>query len=291
MKNKHLRKLILLLAISVLTMLPASCAGKTAAPGLDEGGFITRELSVDRDGLSIYGIAYIPANKEGKFPTLIMCHGFSSSFASSIGYAESLARNGIASYIFDFIGGSANSRSDGSTLDMSVMTEVADLNAVIDFLTRLDFVDTDNLFLMGESQGGFVSALAAAGRSGDVKGLVLIYPAFVIPEDARKRYPSIQDIPERIPDMYMPLGKIYYRDIYDLDAYAAIATYKKDVLILHGDSDPVVPLEYSEKALQVYESAELVVFEGAGHDFSGDYADRALALMESFVKGHSSENK
>jgi pimeloyl-ACP methyl ester carboxylesterase len=291
MKIKHLRKLILLLAISVLTMLPISCASRAVAISRDEGGFITRELPVTRDGISIYGIAHIPANKEGKFPTLIMCHGFSGSFASSIGYAESLARNGIASYVFDFIGGSTNSRSDGSTLDMSVMTEVADLNAVIDFLMRLDLVDTDNLFLMGESQGGFVSALASARRSGDIKGLVLIYPAFVIPDDARKRYPSIQDIPERITDMYMPLGKIYYRDIYDLDAYAAIAAYKKDVLILHGDSDPLVPIEYSERALQVYKSAELVVFEGAGHAFRGAYANRALALMESFVKGHSSENK
>ena len=291
MKNKHLRKLILPLAISVLTMLPTGCAGKPAAASLDESGFITRELSVSRDGLSIYGIAYIPANKEGKFPTLIMCHGFSGSFASSIGYAESLARNGIASYIFDFIGGSANSRSDGSTLDMSVMTEVADLNAVIDFLTRLDFVDTDNLFLMGESQGGLVCALAAAGRSDDVKGLVLIYPALVIPGHARSRYPSIHDIPERITDMYMPLVKIYYRNIYDFDAYAAIAAYDKNVLILHGDSDPVVPLEYSEKALSDYKSVKLIVFEGAGHSFNGEYADRALTLMESFVKKHSFENK
>jgi pimeloyl-ACP methyl ester carboxylesterase len=291
MKTQHRRNLILPVAISVLTMFLISCAGKPAAVSLDESGFITRELSVNRDGLSIYGIAYIPANKEGKFPTLIMCHGFSGSYTSSIGYAESLARNGIASYIFDFIGGSANSRSDGSTLDMSVMTEVADLNVVIDFLTRLDFVDTDNLFLMGESQGGLVCALAAAGRSDDVKGLVLIYPAFVIPDHARERYTSIQDIPERITDMYMPLGKIYYREIYDLDVYATIATYEKNVLILHGDSDPVVPLEYSEKALTVYKSVELVVFEGAGHAFRGDYADQALALMESFVKKHSFENK
>jgi dienelactone hydrolase len=200
---------------------------------------------------------------------------------------------------------------------MSVMTEVADLNAVIDSLTRLDFVDTDNLFLMGESQGGLVCALAAAGRSDDVKGLVLIYPAFVIPDHARRRYPSIQDIPERITDMYMPLGAIYYRDIYDLDVYAAITAYDKNVLILHGDSDPVVPLEYSEKAfavykknflplnvdsgpavppeysedaLPVYKSVELVVFGGAGHAFNGDYAGRALVLMESFVKKHSFEN-
>jgi pimeloyl-ACP methyl ester carboxylesterase len=163
-----------------------------------------------------------------------------------------------------------------------------------------------------------VCALAAAGRPDDVKGLVLIYPALVIPDHARQRYPNIQNIPERITDMYMPLGKIYYRDIYDLDAYAAITAYDKNVLILHGDSDPVVPLEYSEKAfaaykksvlplngdsgpdvppeyfenaLPVYKSVELVVFEGAGHAFNGDYADRALALMESFVKKHSFENK
>lgn len=60
------------------------------------------------------------------------------------------------------------------------MTEVADLNAVVDMIKTLDFVDTDNIFLLGRSQGGFVSALTAAQREDDIQGMVLFYPAFVI---------------------------------------------------------------------------------------------------------------
>lgn len=170
-----------------------------------------QELSAERDGLSIYGEAYIPDVSQEKIPIVIMSHGFNSNYASQVEYAAKLAEIGIASYIFDFCGGSTVSRSDGTMLDMSLRTEVTDLNAVIDFIQTLDFVDTENIFLMGRSMGGAVSALAAAQRQNDIKGLILIYPAFVIPDNS-KQYASVDVIPEQTTLMGATVGKRFHED-------------------------------------------------------------------------------
>lgn len=45
---------------------------------------------------------------------------------------------------------------------MSVFTEQDDLNAVLNNMLSQNFVDKNNLFLLGASQGGVVSTLVAA---------------------------------------------------------------------------------------------------------------------------------
>ncbi|MCM1228136.1 MAG: lysophospholipase [Clostridium sp.] len=92
-------------------------------------------------------------------------------------YAEELAQHDIAAYCFDFRGGGGN-RSDGNTTEMSVMTEVSDLETIIIDAVEWDFVDDNRIILFGESQGGIVSAITAARHNDEVAGLILAYPAF-----------------------------------------------------------------------------------------------------------------
>jgi len=249
------------------------------------GGYTVRELCCERDGLTIKGVAYIPDGIE-KAPTVIISHGFNGSYASNIEYAETLAEIGIASYTFDFCGRSTDSTSDGSMLEMSVLTEVADLIAVIDTIKTLDFVDTDNIFLLGRSQGGFVSALTAAQRADDIQGMVLFYPAFVIQTMVRDTYRNTGKLPEQASIMGATIGKRYYEDALKVDAYSDIQGYTRDVLIIHGDKDSVVPLSYSEDAARAYASAELIVLEGAGHGFYGEDASQAINAVIGYTKQH-----
>lgn len=55
---------------------------------------------------------------------------------------------------------------------------------------------------------------------------------------------------------------------------------------LLGDADSIVPLSYSEKALDIYSSARLEVFPGAGHGFYGEDAQRAINLMLEYLESH-----
>lgn len=97
-------------------------------------------------------MVYIPQDAGEKMPTVIFSHGFGGNYQVGTQYAEALAAKGYVVYCFDFCGGSPGSRSDGSTLEMSVFTEQADLEAVIEMMKEQPFVDSRNIFLMGTSR-------------------------------------------------------------------------------------------------------------------------------------------
>ena len=65
-----------------------------------------------------------------------------------------------------------------------------------------------------------------------------------------------------------------------------IAAYSKDVLLIHGDADSIVPLSYSQRALEVYPSAELKVISGGGHGFYGENARQVITYMVEYLEAH-----
>lgn len=248
--------------------------------------YTEKELSCTRDGKKIYGVAIVPEGIDGKIPTVIISHGFNSNCSTSLMAGRLLAAQGIASYSFDFCGGSTTSKSDGKITEMSLMTEKADLNSVIDYVKTLDFVDTDHLFLFGISQGGCVAALAAAERQDEIKGMVLCCPAFNIPDMVKTLYPNAADVPETVVFNGVTLGKCYYDDIAKLDVFGEIQKYTKDVLIFHGDKDNTVPISYSENAVKLYPSSQLVLEKGEGHIFSMPVLYTVIQQANQFVKSH-----
>lgn len=245
-----------------------------------------KEFYAQRDSNRIYGELYVPQSAGASMPAAIFSHGFGGNYQVGEQYAQTLAAKGYVVYCFDFCGGGPSSKSDGSTLEMSIFTEQADLEAVIDAISGLDNVDGENIFLMGTSQGGAVSAITAAANPEKVQGAVLLYPAFVLVDNIQAQFSSVEDIPDSYHLMWMTVGKAYAEKLLDYDIYQAIASYEQEVLILHGDADSIVPLSYSEKALEAYPSARLEVFPGAGHGFSGSDAQRAIDLTLEYLNQH-----
>lgn len=248
--------------------------------------YIIEELYAKRDGNQIYGVVYIPQEAGQQMPAVIFSHGFGGNYQVGAQYAEALAAKGYVVYCFDFCGGSPESLSDGSTLEMSIFTEQADLEAVIAMIQNLDYVDSDNLFLIGTSQGGAVSAITAADHQEEIRGAILLYPAFCLVDMTKERFDSVEDIPDTYFSLWMTVGRTYAENLLDYDIYEEISGYEKDVLILHGDADGIVPLSYSEKALEVYPSAQLEVLPGARHGFYGEDAQKAIHLMLNYLESH-----
>lgn len=60
-------------------------------------------------------------------------------------------------------------------------------------------------------------------------------------------------------------------------------------MLIHGDRDSLVPLSYSERALEVYPSAELEIIPGAGHGFSGGDFDLAVSYLLEYLGNHLDE--
>lgn len=247
----------------------------------------TQELYARRDGNQIYGVIYIPQDAGETMPTVIFSHGFGGNYQVGIQYAEALAVKGYVVCCFDFCGGSPGSRSDGSNLEMSIFTEQADLEAVIDMMQEQTFVDSNNIFLMGTSMGGAVSAITAAAHEDEIQGAILLYPAFVLVDDVKEQFESAEDIPDTYYHMWMTVGRVFAEDLLDYDIYEVISAYKKDVLLIHGDADSIVPLSYLEKAVEAYDSARLEVLPGARHGFSGEDARQAIELILEYLNTHN----
>lgn len=249
---------------------------------------VKEHFACQRDGLTICGTAYRPEDGGG-LPVAIVSHGFMASQGTVRHYAKHLAERGYAAFCFDFCGGCViGGKSDGATTDMSVLTEVADLEAVMTHALSRPFARPDGLVLMGCSQGGLVSALTAAKHPHRVARLILFYPALCIPDDARAgRMMWARFDPACIPETFrcgpMKLGRRYAADVMAMDLPGALTAYTGETLILHGDRDRIVPLRYSEAAAQAWPTAHLTVIHGAGHGF-GAAADRqALAAVDAFL--------
>lgn len=251
-----------------------------------DSGYIETVFSCKRDNLTIRGTEYRPSGEN--LPVAIVCHGFMAFQDTVRHYAKELARMGYAAYCFDFCGGSViKGKSDGETTDMSVLTEVKDLEAVIDYVQSLSYTG-NRLLLMGCSQGGFVSALVAARHPKKVDKLVLFYPALCIPDDARAgkmMYAKFdpQNIPERFTCGPMKLGRYYPADVIDMDPFREIQSFDGPVLIVHGTKDKIVDPDYSRRAAEGYANAQLHRIEGGAHGFSGKQDVEAIGYLRDFA--------
>ena len=270
------------LIISVFALLLTGCGrlmDEQVKPTSD-GNYEVREMCVVREGLSIYGNIYFPAVEDVKFPAVILSHSANMTSDSMKSYCERIAAQGYVAYAFDFCGGSKNSRSDGDKDEMTVFTEVEDLKAVLKAVSELEYVDSQNIYLFGTSQGGLVSALTAAECPSAVKGLILFYPAFNISEIVQKYgtlLPGASDRP-------------FISTLLDFDVYESIKPFEGDVLILHGTKDFIVPYSYSEKAAEIYENCEFHLIDGANHGFNkenygffGDFDEVTWSYVEIFL--------
>ncbi len=231
----------------------------------------------------IYGEVYLPGT-EGKCPAVIMSHGYNGSHKDYVEEGMTFASHGFLAIAFDFCGGTVRSKSSGKTTEMTIDSEREDLLAVLDYVKSMEKVDREHIFLMGASQGGFVSALAAAVRPEEISGLAMYYPALCIPDDWTGKFLDKNDIPEELELWGNTLGRGFFQSVYGMDVFGTIGAYSGRVLIIHGDQDSVVPLAYSERAKEVYRNAQLVVYPGEDHGFRPDKRTEAIRLVLEFMQ-------
>ncbi len=266
---------------------------RAAALGSRACKYTTEKKQIPFGEKSLYGELLMPQTagearwQNNKVPLVICSHGFGSSYRLTkkmIG--TSLAMSGYAAFCFDFYGGSEKSRSGGSMMNMSIMTEKEELLAIIEAAKKFPDIDTKRIYLLGESQGGMVSALAAAECSEDIHALILYYPAFCIPDDAHAKFTSVEAIPEvtQAFSFRFKISRKYYTDAWDLDVFREITKYHGPVLIMHGDHDDIVPMRYGEEAAKAYENAEFVRFPGEIHGFYAKGKRKAAEMSYQFLQ-------
>ena len=244
---------------------------------------VVEELIIKEEGKEIYGTIYYP-EKEGKYPAIILSHGFNGSYADFDKECTYYADNGFIAYTFDFCGGALTSKSSGTTREMTIFTEKEDLTMVLNFIRNMDCVEENEVYLFGGSHGGLVTSLVAAEQKEYVRAVAMYFPALCVIDNWNKAYPMVEDIPETTFLWEVPLGKDYFMTIRDFNIFEEMKKYEGPVLILHGDEDEIVPLEYSKKATENYKNGELVVLPGEKHGFSPEGIATCMEKILQFME-------
>lgn len=233
----------------------------------------TEELHCIYGETDLFGTLYTPEDGREKHPAVILSHGYNCIGNDMRDIAEALAQNGVTAYTFDYSGGSLRSESSGETVDMSIETEQDNLRHVIDMISETASADPDELYLYGESQGGFVAALTGAEMPDRIAGMFLVYPAFSIVDQWLAMDPETMNEPFSFMGG-MTLSKTFYDGVPRYDVYEHISAFSNPVLIYQGDRDSVVNVSYAERIHEAFPDSELTIVEGAGHGFGGK--DRKL---------------
>lgn len=260
--------------------------------------YTEQELWIEREDprdagktIRLFGVLRVPEDAPGPLPAVICCHGFTASSKETAPYAVALAEAGLVSVALDFFGGGAEVRSDGTLLDMTIDTEADDLVAFVDAVQALPQVDETRVGLLGCSQGGFVATMVAARIPQRIWSLALMYPAFVLHDDAIRLFPDEADIPESYCAFtgheFSRVSRAYNLAARATDPYELMGRYEGETLIVHGDGDTIVPYRYSRKAAKTFPHARLVMNEGASHGFADAHLAFALAEVTAFFGGRS----
>lgn len=252
-------------------------------------------FSCIRGGLTIRGVYTVPGDDQSggrQYPAVILSHGFGGCQEEMAGFAALFDSMGYATFRYDFCGGAQNGISDGEKKDMLLATEKADLCAVIGYAFAQPFVLSSAVVLTGLSMGGVVSALIAAENRYPVEKLVLLSPAFCVPDDARMGILAgavydPADPPEIIHTINnMQLSRAFHKEAAAMDILQAIQGYRGDVLICHGYDDPVVPFDYAVRAGEAYgEKAQLHLMAGVGHGFTPVQEGDVCQVIRQFMLG------
>ena len=245
-----------------------------------------KEFYITSEGLKLHAKLDRSGNEE-KGPLCILIHGFTGHMEENHIIAAQKAMNdaGVSVLRVEMYG---HGKSEGEFKDHTLYKWVTNALDVVKYAKTLDFV-TD-LYLCGHSQGGLLTMLVGGMCSDDLKAIIPLSPAWMIPETARKGSLLGQDfnplhIPEKIVADGWELSGDYIRVAQTIHVEDEIARFTGPVLIIHGDDDETVPYSYAEKAAELYKDAKLIPIHGDDHCFTRHLDEMAKALRSNFENG------
>ena len=245
-----------------------------------------REFFIENDGIRLHAKLDMPKGWQNgeKCPLLILIHGFTGHMEERhiVAAAETANAVGFAVLRAEMYG---HGKSDGKFEEHTLYKWVTDALAVVDYAKTLDFVSS--LYLSGHSQGGLLAMLIGGMRADDLKALIPLSPAWMIPDGARQGcLLGMPFDPRHIPDQIVAgdlrLNGNYVRVAQTIHVEDEIERYPGPVLIVQGDADEAVPLSYAKRAAELYADAKLVIVPGDTHCFD-HHLERMTEAVREFL--------
>lgn len=220
-------------------------------------------------------------------PIIILVHGFASNKNTTnlVKLKDILGQKNIATFRFDIFG---HGESEGKFEDITITEAVDDILQAIKFLRSKGYT---KIGLVGSSFGG-ISSIMAASKTSDLLLLALKSPVSDFWELEKERY-SEKELEEwkrlgyidyEDEGRMMKLGYTFVEDFKNNDAYKAAPNIKISTLIVHGDSDEIVPVDQSIKTSKLIPNCKIVLVKGADHRYTeGNHADQMLKAISEFI--------
>ncbi len=245
------------------------------------------------DGIRLNAKFDPPAAEQGRYPLVIMIHGFTGHMEERHITAVSRMLNeiGCATLRVDMYG---HGHSDGRFEKHTLFKWLTNALTVIDYAGNLDHVS--DIYLCGHSQGGLTVMLAAAMKRDIIKGIIPMSPALSIPEGARKgNLLGCRFDPEKIPDRIVSdygwmLDGNYIRVAQTFYPEYSVEKYSGPVCLIHGEEDETIPVQYSIEAYHTYSNAELTIIPDDTHCY--DYhLEMAVEAVKKWMRKQMTEKK
>ncbi len=242
----------------------------------------------NRNGHTLRGFATLPDGVE-KAPCVLMLHGFTGNAYGHKGMntqiARGLADQGIACVRFDFYG---NGESDGEFEDFTFTGLYEDTEDMFAWMSKQSFVDPENLYLSGQSMGGYVAASCAPRIH--PKGLLLLCPGAGMWFGCAQRADAVVDMGQD----WVDLEGLKYNMAFNYDMakhpipFEEAKGYEGPAFIVRASDDQLVDERTVQTYAGCYNEVETMTTDGGGHNFTSIPARQALIqAMSAFIKKHS----
>ncbi len=245
-------------------------------------------MYITDDGIKLNIKLDMPKGNPEKCPICVLIHGFTGHMEERhiVSVQEAMNEVGLAVLRIDMYG---HGSSEGEFRNHTLYKWLSNGMAAIDYARSLDFV-TD-IYLCGHSQGGLTAMLLAGMERERVKALISLSLALVILDGARKGELLGKPFdPDNIPEELMSwdgraLSGNYVRAAQTLHIEDAAKRFDKPVMIVHGDQDEAVPVQYSIDAKDLYKDCRLELIKGDTHCYDNDLP-AVLKVVKDFLNNN-----
>lgn len=219
---------------------------------LDDGNDV--EIQTD-DGVRLRG-TYLHSFGKRRKGVVAFCHELNGDRWSCVPYIEDLRRRGYDIFTFDFRNhGQSDRHGENEPLPWVTSHDLADVRAVIDYLTARPDAFPDGIGLLGVSKGGTV-ALCATAYDPRVKTLIVDgacpterMQIFYLRRFA-KIFVRVAWLIDWIPNLSLRTTNAWTRFVIGrrrncrfINVDAAARRIRQPVLMIHGRCDNHIPLE------------------------------------------------
>ncbi len=239
-----------------------------------------QELETKRGKLR--GLLTTPDNESKNI--IVMFHGYTGHKNENGFLFKQITKRcveiGYATIRFDFYG---SGDSDGDYSEMTFLTEVEDGRQIIEYAYHLN--NDKPIILLGFSMGGAIAGFLSYEYIDKIDKLILLSPAGCMAEHAAETFKTHQVLADNVDLGGYYVNKAFLESFKGLDLYQNIEKFTKPVLIIHGEKDMSVPIEYGKKYANKYPHSIFHMINGSSHCYTKvEYRKEVQDYIVDFLK-------